>query len=266
VMEGVSFLREINMGKKIKVGKKVAVIGGGNVATDASRSALRLGAKEVTIIYRRSRDEMPASIEEIEAALQEGVKMEFLAAPVKITKRDSALELTCIRMKLGSLDESGRRRPVPIEGSEFIIPFDTLIAAIGQVPEAPERFGLPLGRGKTIQADPDTLSTNIEGVFAGGDAVIGPATVIEAIAAGRQAAVSIDKYLGGSGLIDEVLSSPEDTETLPQLEEGEKHRLSVPTLGPSERLSSFKEVELSLEEEMAIEEAKRCLRCDLEED
>ena len=266
VMEGVSFLREINIGNKVRVGDRIAVIGGGNVAIDASRSALRLGAKEATIFYRRTRDEMPASEEEIEEALLEGVKIEFLAAPIRIERKNGALELTCIRMELGAVDESGRRRPVPIEGNEFSFPFDSVIAAIGQVPEAPEKFGLPLERGNIIQVDNDTLATNREGVFAGGDAVTGPSTVIEAIAAGRQAAVSIDKYLGGSGIIDEALAPPEEIEKLPDLEEGEKHRISIPTLTLSERLCSFTEVELGLGEELAIEEAKRCLRCDLEED
>jgi NADH-quinone oxidoreductase subunit F len=266
VMEGVSFLREINMGNEVRVGDRIAVIGGGNVAIDASRSALRLGAKEATIIYRRTRDEMPATGEEIEEALLEGVKIEFLAAPLRIERKNGAVELTCIRMELGAVDESGRRRPVPIEGNEFSLTFDTLIAAIGQVPEVPKKFGLPLGRGNTVQVDADTLATAREGVFAGGDAVTGPATVIEAIAAGRQAAISIDKYLGGSGVIDETLASPEEVEILPEIEEGEKHRISIPTLTLSERLGSFAEVELGLGEEMAIEEAKRCLRCDLEED
>jgi len=266
VMEGVSILREINMGNKVRIGSKVAVIGGGNVAIDASRSVLRLGAKEATIIYRRTRDEMPASKEEIEEALLEGIKIEFLAAPIRIERKNGAVELTCVRMELGAVDESGRRRPVAIEGNEFSLPFDTVIAAIGQVPEAPEKFGLPLERGNTIQVDDDTLATTREGVFAGGDAVTGPATVIEAIAAGRRAAVSIDKYLGGSGVIDEELASPEEIETLTELEEGEKQRISVPTLTLSERLCSFAEVELGLGEEMAIEEARRCLRCDLEED
>ena len=266
VMEGVSFLREINIGNKIRVGDRIAVIGGGNVAIDASRSALRLGAKAATIIYRRTRDEMPASEEEIEEALLEGVKIEFLAAPIRIERKNGAVELTCIRMELGAVDESGRRRPVPIEGNELSLSFDTVIAAIGQVPEAPEKFGLPLERGNTVQVNADTLATAREGVFAGGDAVTGPATVIEAIAAGRQAAISIDKYLGGSGIIDEALAPPEEIEILPQLEEGGEHRISIPTLTLSERLGSFAEVELGLGEEMAIEEAKRCLRCDLEED
>ena len=265
VMEGISFLREINMGNKVRVGNRVVIIGGGNVAIDASRNALRLGAKEVTIIYRRTRTEMPASEEEINEAIHEGVKIEFLAAPIRIESKDSVVELICIHMKLGAVDTSGRRRPVPIEGSEFSSSFNTVIAAIGQMPETPDQFGLPLGRGNTFQVDTYTLATGREGVFAGGDAVTGPATVIEAIAAGRQAAISIDKYLGGKGVIDEKLAPPEELEALPEIDEGEKHRLSIPTLPLGERLGSFAEVELSLSEELAIEEATRCLRCDLEE-
>ena len=266
IVEAVSFLREINMGSKVRAGEKVAVIGGGNAAIDASRSALRLGASEVKIIYRRTRDEMPASQEEIEEAIHEGVKIEFLAAPNRILRKNGEIGLECIRMELGTVDARGRRRPVPIEGSEFTSTFDTVIAAIGQMPEAPDKFGLPLVRGNTFQVDRDTLATPREGVFAGGDAVTGPAIVIEAIAAGRQAAISIDKYLGGSGVIEETLASPEELPALPEMEEGEKHRIPIPALALSERLSSFAEVEISLEEEVAIEEAKRCLRCDLEED
>ncbi|MBL7208537.1 MAG: NADH-quinone oxidoreductase subunit NuoF [Dehalococcoidia bacterium] len=266
VMDGVSFLKEINMGNKVRVGSKVAVIGGGNAAIDVARGARRLGGREVTIIYRRTRDEMPASSEEIKEALHEGVKIEFLIAPARIERKDGAAELTCVRMELGAVDSSGRRRPEPIKGSEFALDFDTVIAAIGQMPEAPEQFELPLGRGNTFHVDRCTLATSREAVFAGGDVVTGPATVIEAIAAGRQAATSIDKYLGGSGAIDETLAPPEQGEVLPEIEEGEKPRISPPTLPLSNRLNNFAEVELSLREEVAVEEARRCLRCDLEED
>jgi len=265
VMEGVSLLREINMGNKVRLGNRVAVIGGGNAAIDVSRNALRLGASEVTLIYRRTRAEMPASREEVEEALHEGVKIEFLTAPTRIEKKDDTLALTCIRMELGALDASGRRRPVPVKGSEFSPNFDTVIIAIGQVPKDSEQFGLPLGKGNTFQVDRDTLATTREGVFTGGDAVTGPATVIEAIAAGRQAAVSIDKYLGGSGVIDETLAPPEEG-VLSEIDEEEKPRISIPSLPLCDRLNNFAEVELCLGEEAAVEEAKRCLRCDLEED
>jgi NADPH-dependent glutamate synthase beta subunit-like oxidoreductase len=167
-------------------------------------------------------------------------------------------------MKLGAVDSSGRQRPEPIEGSEFSLDFDTVIAAIGQMPDVPAQMGVGVDRGNVIRVDPDTLATDREGVFAGGDAVSGPASIIEAIAAGGQAAISIDKYLGGNGIIDEVLAPPEGEMALPGVEEGERHRIQMPCLSLSERAMSFAEVELGFDKEMAVEEAKRCLRCDLE--
>ena len=264
VMECVNFLREVSLGKEVKLGEKVAVIGGGNAAIDSARTALRLGTKEVTIVYRRTQAEMPASAEEIKEALEEGVQIYFLAAPSRIFSRNGRVELESIRMELGAMDSSGRRRPEPIKGSEFAMSFDTIIAAIGQRPEIPHQFNLATGRGNAIQVDPDTLVTSREGVFAGGDAVTGPASVIEAIAAGRQVAISIDKYLGGSGDIDETLAPPEKAMT-PLEEAEEKRRPEMPTLPDKKRLSGFDQVELGYTDEMAIEEAQRCLRCDLEE-
>ena len=264
VRECVSFLRDVSLGKEVKLGDRVAVIGGGNAAIDSARTALRLGAKEVTIVYRRTQTEMPASAEEIDGAIAEGVEIHFLAAPSRIVSRNGELELECLGMSLGEVDASGRRRPEPIEGSEFVMSFDTIIAAIGQRSEIPGRFNLPIGRGNTIQVDPDTLATGREGVFAGGDAISGPASVIEAIADGRQAAISIDKYLGGSGEIDETLAPPEEA-AAPLEEAVEGRRAEVPTLPVAERLKGFSQVELGLSEEMAIKEAERCLRCDLEE-
>ena len=167
-------------------------------------------------------------------------------------------------MALGKFDASGRRRPEPIEGSEFATGFDTVIAAIGQMPDIPAQFGLATSRGNVLQVNPDTLATSQEGVFAGGDCITGPASVIEAIAAGRQAAISIDRYLGGDGIIDETLAPKEDA-SLPPMEEGEKYRPSVAFLPLKERLGTFDEVELGFSPESAIEESKRCLRCDLEE-
>jgi len=264
VVECVNFLRDVSLGKKVKVGDKVAVIGGGNVAIDGARTALRLGAKEVTIIYRRTRAEMPASPEEVEEALAEGVQIYFLVAPLKIISQNGSVEMECTRMELGAMDASGRRRPEPIKGSEFALDFDTIIAAIGQRPDIPDQFNLALGRGNVVEVDPDTLTTSREGVFAGGDAVSGPASVIEAIAAGRQAAISIDKYLGGSGDIDEVLAPPEgEVAALDEAEE--KRRPQMPTLPVKKRLGDFSQVELGYSDEMAMEEAMRCLRCDLEE-
>ena len=264
VMDCVSFLREVNLGKKVGVGERVAVIGGGNAAIDSARTALRLGAKEVTILYRRTRSEMPASAEEIEEAIAEGVKIEFLVAPSMIARRNGRVEVGSIRMRLGAIDASGRPSPEPIEGSEFLTSFDTIIAAVGQRPEIPNQFKLTTGRGNAIEVNPETLATSRHGVFAGGDAKNGPASVIEAIADGRQAATSIDKYLGGKGEIDEVLAPPEELK-VPLEEVLEEGRSEVPTLPLAERLKSFKLVELGLDEKMAIREAKRCLRCDLEE-
>jgi len=260
----VPFLREVNLGEKVKVGDRVAVIGGGNAAIDSARTSLRLGAKEAIILYRRTQAEMPASPEEIEGAIEEGVKIHFLAAPSRVTSQDGRVNLECIRMKLGAVDATGRRQPEPIAGSEFTMDFDTIIAAIGQRPDVPASFELPTGRGNTLQVDRDTLATSKEGIFAGGDAVTGAATVIQAIAAGRQVATSIDKYLGGSGDIEETLAPPEG-EVAPLEEAEEKRRPEIPTLPLDQRLGSFAGVELGLSEELAIEEANRCLRCDLEE-
>ena len=265
VVEGVSLLRSVNLGEKPDLGNRVAVIGGGNAAIDASRVALRLGAKEVTIVYRRSQREMPASREEVEQALTEGVKIEFLATPSKIARENDVLKMECIRMKLGEADTSGRRRPEPIPGSEFTMELDSIIVAIGQTPENAAQLGLPVTKIGTFEVDPDTLATPKEGVFAGGDAVSGPASVIDAIAAGRQAAISIDQYLGGDGMIEEALAPPEGVVTLAEISEEEKPRVEIPLLQLDQRLRGFREVELGYTPAMAIEEAQRCLRCDLEE-
>ena len=183
----------------IRVGKKVAVIGGGNVAMDSARSALRLGAEEVYIIYRRSRKEMPARAEEIENAEEEGVIFKLLTNPVRFIGNEQGLlkAMECIRMKLGEPDESGRRRPIPIEGSEFTIEVDTAIIAIGRTPNPiiqRTTEGLEVTRWGTIVAD-ENGKTSIEGVYAGGDIVTGEATVISAMGAGKRAAKAIHEYL-----------------------------------------------------------------------
>jgi len=201
VMHALDFLWKVNSGEKVKVGKSVVVIGGGNVAIDAARTALELGASEVMILYRRSRDEMPAIPWEINEAENAGVKMEFLVSPKKILGEEgnvSAIE--CIRMQLGELDETGRPKPIPIESSEFTRKTDMVVLAIG---EAPDLAFLPneieLNENGTLWADPTTMETSQPGVFAGGDAASGPATVIEAIRAGKCAAESIEKYLEQNG-------------------------------------------------------------------
>jgi NADH-quinone oxidoreductase subunit F len=267
VMDCVSLLRDVSLGKQVKLGKRVAVVGGGNAAIDASRTALRLGARKVTIYYRRTRNEMPAADEEINEALEEGVGIEFLANPSKIWRENGHLRMNCVRMKLGDIDDSGRRRPEPIPGSEFEEDFDVIVAAVGQRPEIPDQMGIKTNGRSTIDADPYTLATDVEGVFAGGDVVSGPASVIEAIAAGRQAAISVDKYLGGQGLIDEKLAPPEDIAAPPAVEEDEERRRpEMPMLAVDRRLKDFNVVELGYTVEAATEEAGRCLRCDLEED
>jgi len=259
----VTFLRNVSLGKKVNLGDKVAVVGGGNAAIDSARTALRLGTKEVTIVYRRTRVEMPASPEEVEAALEEGVNIIFLAAPLKISKKDARLELTCNRMELGEPDASGRRRPVPIKGSEFTVEFDSIIAAIGQAPDIPSQFDLKMSRWNTLEVGSDTLATSRQGVFAGGDVVTGPASVIKAIAAGRKAAISIDRYLGGSGVIDEVLTPERQYNLCVGKEEDFIGRVQaqMPCLAAKQRIKDFAEVELGFDREAAVEEAKRCFQC-----
>jgi NADH-quinone oxidoreductase subunit F len=270
VYDGVSFLRDVNLGKDVKLGGKIAVIGGGNVAIDAARSALRLGAKEVYIIYRRSRQEMPANVEEIAEAEHEGAKITYLATPTKLSGENGKVKsMECIRMELGEYDDSGRRRPVPIKGSEFFMDIDAVIAAIGQVPDLsflPPDSDLETTKGQTFVVDPVTLATSRQGVFAGGDVVTGPATVIEAMAAGERAAVSIHNYLTGKSMTEGRLRQPEKRLEIPRAVETpeEKERVRMPTLTLKRRLGSFQEVNLGYSAKKAMEEAKRCLRCDLE--
>ena len=274
VFHGVPFLREVNLGGEIKLGNRVVVVGGGNTAIDAARSALRLGAGQVTIAYRRSRDEMPANSWEIDDAESEGVELQLLTQPIEILAEGGHIRaVRCIRMRLGEPDASGRRRPIPIEGSEFDIGADALIAAIAQAPEIsflkPDH-GLDIDRNGTLAVNPDTLETSREGVFAGGDAARGPGALIEAIADGRRAALSIDRYLRG-----EPLLTPRELEPLPvvQITDAEiaelaraaevnaSARETMPVAPPEERVRDFREVELGLTEEQARAEALRCLRC-----
>jgi formate dehydrogenase beta subunit len=264
VIDGATFLREVNLGLKPSLGEKVAVVGGGNVAMDAARAAVRLGASKVSILYRRSRAEMPAGPDEIEQALEEGVETMFLVAPTKMKRGNGRLSVTCVRMELGEPDAGGRRRPVPIEDSEFNMEFDTLITAIGQAPQISEDFRLRLGRGSTIQVDPVTLTTNRTGVFAGGDAVTGPATVTQALASGRQAAFRIDDYLQHRyPLVDKEAEETLSGELLPKTIEMIRkiERLEPPLLPPEARAKEFKPVELIYNWEAAVDEARRCLRC-----
>jgi len=263
VIHALDFLRMLNSGVDIKLGNKVAVIGGGNAAIDTGRAALRLGAKEVTIVYRRSREEMPAISTEVEEAEREGIKMHFLAAPAKILSKDGQLSaLECMRMELGEPDASGRRRPVAVKGSEFTMNVDNVIMAIGQTVD---KEALPkdldyTGWG-TLEVDPVTLQTNIDGVFAGGDVVSGPADVVVAVAAGKEAATSIDRYLSGVSLTEGRQVTPKRVEKVSKERAKPQARAATPLLALGERKGSFTEVEQGFDDDTAIEEAKRCLNC-----
>ena len=206
VISATEFLKNVNLGKPVNIGKSIGVIGGGNSAVDAARSAARIdGCEHVTLIYRRTIKEMPAFEEEVKALLEEGIDIKFLTAPLKVISENGRLKgVECIRMELGEMDESGRRRPVAVKDSEFIIPLDTLIAAIGEYPDlsfVSEKNKVATTGWGTVSVDTETYQTNIKGVFAGGDVVSGPATAIEAMAAGKIAAEMIDKYLSKKPLI-----------------------------------------------------------------
>jgi NADPH-dependent glutamate synthase beta subunit-like oxidoreductase len=270
VFDGVSFLKKINLKKRVKAGKRVLVIGGGNVALDAARSSLRLGATQVTIVYRRSRDDMPASTDEIHEAEQEGINILDMTDPIKINGQDGRITgLLCQRTRPGEYDSSGRRRPQPISGSEFLIEADMLIAAIGQKPETGflEKEGFTLHRNGTIQVDASSLSTNRPGVFAAGDMVTGPATVLEAMASGEQAAISIHRYLNGLDLKSErFLQKKEPVDVSWREQDLElEGRQPMPELVPTTRTSCFSETNLGFTRQTAVKEARRCLRCDLED-
>ncbi|MFU8795871.1 MAG: formate dehydrogenase subunit alpha [Dehalococcoidia bacterium] len=260
VMGCVNFLRRFNLGETVEIGDRVGVIGGGNVAIDSARAALRLGARQVTIFYRRTKKEMPAQAEEVEQALEEGVEIIFLVAPSRVFRDNGRLKLELVRMQLGEPDASGRRRPVPVKGSEFIAGLDTLIAAIGEQPGVPVGFDIETGRGNVLKANED-LSTARDGVFAGGDCVTGPALVIDAIAAGRKAAQSIDRYLGGRGDTTEHLVPAGEGVAWLQNDAAGERLAAMSYLSPEVRIKGHAEVEQAMSVEAAVGEAKRCLAC-----
>ena len=271
VLDAVEFLRDYNVDNEVKIGEKVIVIGGGNSAIDAARVAKRLG-KDTKIFYRRTKAEMPAIRSEIDEAVIEGIDIQMLVAPVKVLATSGRLKrIECIKMELGEMDESGRRRPVPIPGSEFTVDVDSLILAISQEPEVSliaGENGLKISKWSTIEVDPETLHTNIEGIFAGGDAVSGPNTVTGAMAHGKTAAQMIDKFVSGEKLeVAYEVTRPADQVEAYELSEEEVESLKrpeMPMIPVGERPGCFKEVELGLSETDAVSEAKRCLRCDLE--
>lgn len=271
VLSGIEFLRDVTLGKKVSLGDKVAVIGGGNTAMDVARTALRLGVAEVNIVYRRSRVEMPASAEEIEQAEEEGIHFQFLTAPVKADARDGKVaSMECIKMVLGEPDSSGRRRPEPIAGSEFTMEVDSIITAIGQAldnPNLDQDSQIELSKRNYISVNEETMAASVAGVFSGGDCTSGPATAVEAIGAGRRAAHSINKYLSGRPVVPDVKPyncSKGETEDIDPADFADVEpiaRTKQPVLDPEERTKSFTEMEFALSEEMALKEAERCLGC-----
>ncbi len=268
-LAGVEFLELIAQGNPPSLGQDVVVVGGGNTAVDCARSAARLGARNVRVLYRRSRLEMPCLMEEVESAEAEGVHIDLLVAPVRLERSGHDLSLTCHRMTLGDPDASGRRRPMAVEGSDFAIECSTVIAAIGQAVERSlaEQEGLQV-TGWGIAADERTLATNLAGVFAGGDAVLGADLAVRAVSAGRIAAVSIDQYLCGDPVIGEpamtaiAMQPIDDAERAALFRAIEKApRAAMPAIPMEQRLASFDEVERGLAAGDALREARRCLTC-----
>jgi len=265
VIDGISFLKTVNRGRHMKTGNRVAVIGGGNTAVDATRSAIRLGARDVVVKYRRSQAEMTAYEEEVGNARYEGVQFDCLTAPVRIVAANGRLTVTFNRMKLGAKDAGGRPVPVPIKGSEYTEEFDMVVAAVGQYSDIPRIMKLPAGERGFVRVDPETLATDRPGVFAGGDLVTGPASIIEAIAQGRRAAASIDRFLGGRGRIDQELLPPEEEVIVLDYTCDGKTRVTIPCAPITERVTGFTAVEKDLSEGAAMKEAQRCRGCDARE-
>jgi heterodisulfide reductase subunit A len=270
VMNAVDWLRAVNLGGRECPGRKVVVIGGGNVAVDAARVARRLGSQSVTIVYRRTRQEMPAYAEEIEDALAEGIDIRYLTAPLRLWGHEGkVIGLECIRTELGLPDESGRRRPVPKEGSEYVVKCDAVIPAIGQRIDlgwADGREELKTTSRGGIAVNPYTLQTSLPHVFAAGDAVSGPATAIEAVAAGHRAVEAIDRFIRQedlAGLAAEMAARPPAGEDWTDIPKGlqRQERASAHHLGAAERIAGFAEVDLNFGDTEARREANRCLNC-----
>lgn len=273
-ISGVQYLLDINLGRDpYPAGKKVVVVGGGNVAIDCVRSSLRIGKPDVNLVYRRSKAEMPADPVEIKDAEEEKVNFHYLCNPTRILEKDGkVVGVECIRMELGEPDQSGRRRPVPIAGSEFIIETDILIPAIGQKVDLSfleEKDGIKLTRWNTIDADGETFATSQAGIFASGDCVTGPDVLVRATGTGKRAAEKIDQYLTGSKVeasVNEKFKNLFATIEVYNKKEqlgiiGGLKRAHLPMLDPEERKHTFQEVEQGLKISAAIGEAERCLRC-----
>jgi formate dehydrogenase beta subunit len=272
---GIDFLRNINLGQEVRLGENVVIVGGGNTAIDCARTCLRMGALKVSIVYRRTQSEMPAEPEEVEDAGEEGIEFHFLTQPIEILERDNKMiGLKCIRMELGEPDKSGRRRPVPVQGSEFVLEADTLIPAIGQTSALdfilPDD-GIEITRHVTIKVDPSTMMTSRPGIFAAGDVVSGPLTVVHALAGSKRAARMIHEYVttgkcapSESQWMEDLIAKIEEnhgvlvTARTPTREGG---KVSKMKLEPRERIDSFREVDSGLTQKGSFIEASRCLRC-----
>jgi thioredoxin reductase/ferredoxin len=271
VIDAIKLLKNVALGDRHVPGKQVVVIGGGNVAIDAARTCLRLGREAVTIAYRRSRADMPADEEEVEQAEEEGINLSFLTIPVEIVGENGYITaLHCHRAEIVTRDDSGRKYPMPVLGSDFFIEADTIVTAIGQQVDhtgMESLRDLDWTRRNTIKVDMVSMETSKQGVFAAGDAVTGPATVIEAIGGGKRAAEAIDRYLSGipqpkmppvpvrRGRV-ECLEVPASTKMILKAPQ-------MPLLNIDRRRVTFQQVELGYSENMVREEARRCLRCDI---
>jgi len=265
VVHAIKFLQDVNAGEKVTVGERVVVVGGGDAAVDSARVARRLGAKEVTLVYRRSHVEIPAIPSEVDDAKAEGVRFMLLTNPIEIlSSKGHITGVRCIKMRLGEPDHSGRRRPVPIQNSEFTMAVDEIIVAVGQSTDPKGvQSELECTEWGTVKCDPITLATSVPGVFAGGDIFTGPNTVVKAVGAGKQAAISIDKYIRGTDLMEgranelhRVQSYEVDKSYIPV-----ESRALMPKHILESRKPDFSEVELGFSEAQSIQEAERCLNC-----
>lgn len=265
VLHGINFLKDVNLGREVKIGKTVAVIGGGSTAMDSARTALRLGAKKVMVLYRRTKDCMPAFEIEITQALEEGIEIIELVSPVRFIKGKTGAvsKIECVKMRLGEFDKSGRRKSVPVKNSNYCIEVDTVIPAVSQYSDLPfvkpgEIGVTPWG---TFVIDKETMMTTMPGVFAGGDVAWGPDTVIRAIADGKKAAASMDVYMGGKGVLNK--GNPID---IPQTFDDDEiiahERFPLEALALEKRIISFDEVDLGYHKLNAMAEAMRCLHCE----
>jgi NADH-quinone oxidoreductase subunit F len=271
-MDAIEFLRKVALGEKVDIGDSVLVLGGGNSAMDAARTSIRLGAKKVTVVYRRTRNEMPANAWEIEEAEEEGVEFLYLAAPMECKGEDGVEGLVCQQMELGEPDASGRRRPVPTDMAPFVLTASSIIYAVGQQPDfAPFNDDeIKLNKWGYMEVDPYTLQTTKPGVFVGGDAVSGGGTIIEAINAGKTAAKYIDKYLRGEPVVEDLedktkrlavyLGAQKSVYPLaPEVDYGKRE--TMPMLPAEVRIKSFEPCELGYSLAQVTAEADRCLRC-----